>query len=614
MIDKAEAQRLGVSTIESKNTIENKNTQLIEKLKALLPNVINSDNQLDVKALQDAVDSTQTTSNNQGYELTFAGKGLARAEATRPTTKELTVQHKQSKQFDTTKNVVIRGDNIDALKILSENYSNKIKMIYIDPPYNTRSENFIYKDNFKKNEETLIEEYQLGEETSNFLHNVYGTQSHSGWLAFMYPRLKLARDLLTDDGVIFISIDDNEQANLKIMCDELFGESKTDYFIWRKSGAGRDGKMKNTTTFRKDHEYVLVAFKNEAYLNKSFEKPNWQNKYPNLDNDIRGNYKAGCISKKEEASNINHKNYYKVISPSGKEFIRQFDISKEEFEKLDKDNRIYWGIDKNSVPSIKIFENEKRKTNTSSLFLSSGTSTEGKKEVAEFFNNLEIFSNPKPTALIQKILQLSTTSNDIILDFFAGSGTTGDAVMQLNAEDGGNRKFILVQLDEKINEKSNKEAHDFCTQHGLEPVISSICIERLNRAGENIHKHAEKHGLEASTNTLDIGYKVFTLTEKPHIEQENFIFKISNPRTSTYNTLYNMISATCKTLDTPIEELIPNTLYACDEELYLLDNIDAQELEKYPDKKINIDGYASINLENFLNMGIATSETTTVLW
>ncbi|RLA07107.1 MAG: site-specific DNA-methyltransferase, partial [Gammaproteobacteria bacterium] len=235
MINKKTAHDNGIKIIDSKNLLSDKDNDLIEKLKKLLPQVINVDNQIDTKALNDIVDISATTANNQGYELTFAGKGLAKAAASAPTIKELKTISTQSKDYDNTENVVIRGDNLDVLKILSANYFNQIKMIYIDPPYNTKSENFIYKDNFKKSDNDLIENFAMDEDQIDFLQNVYGTRSHSGWLSFMYPRLKLARDLLKDDGVIFVSIDDNEQANLKIMCDEIFGEDNfVTSFIWEK--------------------------------------------------------------------------------------------------------------------------------------------------------------------------------------------------------------------------------------------------------------------------------------------------------------------------------------------------------------------------------------------
>ncbi len=311
-------------------------------------------------------------------------------------------------------NLIIKGNNLLALHSLKKQFAGKVKLIYIDPPYNTGNDGFKYNDNF----------------------------NHSTWLTFMKNRLEVAKELLRDDGVIFVQCDDNEQAYLKVLMDEVFGNSQTDCMVWRKSGVGRDGKMKNTTTFRKDHEYVVLGFKNQKILNKSLEKPNWENSYPNPDNDPRGNYKAGSISRTEESSNPNHKNYYTVKSPSGKEFTRQFDVPKDDFEKLDNDGRIYWGSNKDAVPAIKIFENEERETNTSSLILFNGTSTEGKKEIEDLFGNIDEFATPKPEAVMKKIIQISTQPNDIVLDYHLGSGTTCAVAHKME------RKYIgIEQMD-----------------------------------------------------------------------------------------------------------------------------------------------------------------------
>ncbi len=295
-------------------------------------------------------------------------------------------------------NLIIKGNNLLALWNLKKQFTGKVKLIYIDPPYNTGNDGFKYNDNF----------------------------NHSTWLTFMKNRLEVARELLRDDGVIFVQCDDNEQAYLKVLMDDknLFGRGNSDCFVWRKSGVGRDGKMKNTTTFRKDHEYIIVAFKNKKELNKSLETPNWENKQSNPDNDPRGNWLSGSISRIEEASNKNHKNYYTVISPSGESFTRQFDVSQKEFEKLNQDKRISWGKNGDNTPRCKIFENEKRETNTSSLILFNGTSTDGKKEIEKLFGNIEEFATPKPEALMEKIIHIATNENDIVLDYHLGSGTT----------------------------------------------------------------------------------------------------------------------------------------------------------------------------------------------
>lgn len=326
--------------------------------------------------------------------------------------------------------ILIEGDNLHALTCLSFTHERAVDVIYIDPPYNTGNKDFRYNDRYVDKEDGY---------------------RHSKWLSFMSKRLRIAKQLLKDTGVIFISIDDNEQAQLKLLCDQIFGQENIETMIWRKSGVGRDGKMKNTTTFRNDHEYVIVAFKQVKALNKSFEKPNWENEYGNPDNDPRGAYKAGSISRKESASNPNHSNYYTVFSPTGKSFTRQFDVSKDKFNELDKDNRIYWGKDKSAVPAIKIFVNEEREVTTSSLIDDKlSTTTLGSKQLIEILQDENIGEKvrPKPVELVRKILQISSKKSALVLDFFAGSGTTMHAVMQLNAEDGGSRQCILVTDNE----------------------------------------------------------------------------------------------------------------------------------------------------------------------
>ena len=253
-----------ISYIDRDNLLKEERIDKIKKIKELLPNIINSDNILDIRALKDFLGTESTTSNNQGYELTFAGKGFAKAKVDQKTNKELKVELKQSKNFDTTENVIIRGDNIDVLKILKQNYNEKIKMIYIDPPYNTGNDGFVYNDDFKTKEEELIEELGLNEDTINYLTNIYGTNKHSAWLSFMYPRLVLARQLLAKDGVIFISIDDNEQANLKLLCDEIFGEENFVNCVINQSAKSVFGSKASAKekTIIKTKDYVLCYLKN----------------------------------------------------------------------------------------------------------------------------------------------------------------------------------------------------------------------------------------------------------------------------------------------------------------------------------------------------------------
>jgi len=318
--------------------------------------------------------------------------------------------------------LIIKSENWQALNLLLERHREKIKCIYIDPPYNRGTDDFIFKDNYQ----------------------------HSTWLCMMKDRLEFARELLKDDGLIFSNIDDNEVYHLRGLFNILFNEGKTDCIIWKKASEGRWGKMKNVSTFRKDHEYVLVGFKEKQKMNKILEKPRFVREYNNPDNDPRGKWMSGTISVKEEASDPNSPNYYTVISPTGKEFIRQWNFSKEEFDRLNREGRISWGPSQKNVPRIKIFIDEERALTPYSILVEKGTNTEAKEEFLDLlgkdFEGIINRINPKPSKLIRTLAQLSTHRGSIVLDFFAGSGTTGHAVLNLNAEDGGNRKYIMVEM------------------------------------------------------------------------------------------------------------------------------------------------------------------------
>jgi adenine-specific DNA-methyltransferase len=668
MINQQTVKDNNINIIDSDKTLGNDKAVLIEKLKALLPSVINADNQLDTKALSDVVDMANTTSNNQGYELTFAGKGIARALADSPTKLELKTELGQSKDFDNTDNVVIRGDNLEVLKILQANYHQKIKMIYIDPPYNTKNENFIYKDNFKKSDEQLIEDFHLDEEAKDFLHNVYGTRSHSGWLSFIYPRLKLARDLLTDDGVIFISIDDNEQANLKILCDEIFGaDNFIECICWNKRIPKNDKGVGNI------HEYILLYVKNSSFKHKFLMEKSGIDDVFNLlkklkkkgvpmleaEREIKKMYKKNAYDRgitlydsldsdyhlwgKINMSWPNQDTFgddYKILHPKTNKAVKVPDrgwrwkretfnnVAKivngvyTEIKKLHDGSLVCGGIwfanDENTQPSSIKYLNDVKDFLLRSVI---STKSDGGVEIESLFNHKSYFSRPKPTSLISTFIEsVPNSQNDIILDFFAGSGTTGDAVMQLNAEDGGKRKFVLVQIDEPIIKKKSAEAYKFCTDNQFKPVISSITIERLNRAGEKINNDfAEKSNDMFNDKKLpDIGYKVFSCTKKPTVkhneDNQQEVFGVVNNRANTLDTLVNMLVATCKTLDIKVTCLIENKLYQADDEIYLLDNIASEKLAKYQDFKINLDGWADIDLTAYLNLGIGQKDNISVIY
>lgn len=638
MINKNEAIKNNIKVID--NSIKN---ELFENLKTNFPQTI-IEGKADLKAISLLL-GLDKKSDISGYELTWTGKGLSNALYSSPCNKELKLEeifsnadcknlnssNIEMKDSNNPKNIIIRGDNLDVLKILKSAYSEKIKMIYIDPPYNTTNENFIYPDNFRQDYKKILEEVGLieidenGEEVESedlkFFKNIQGSRTHSGWLSFMLPRLKLARDLLKEDGVIFISIDDNEQANLKLLCDEIFGEDNfVACLIWRKieENTSSGGTMKITKTFRKDHEYIFCYAKQngEFLTNKYLELPNFENEYKNLDNDPRGEFKAGSISMK---GNKNSAKYYEIETPSGKKYSRVWRITKDEFIKLDKDKRIYYGKNGDAVPQIKIFINEERPVTPTTIFENLDSAFEASEYLKDLFNVSDsenpIFSNPKPVNLMKRILEVATSknSNDIILDFFAGSGTTAQAVMELNAEDKGNRQFILVQIDEEIKEDKSKSAYDFCKKElkSENPVISDITIERVKRAAQKIIQSSKD-------NDLNLGFKVFTLEDKPEIiiDKDKNLKLINRRNLSVIDKVVNMFLISGKTLDKKIENIFDGKLYKCEDSFYLISF--NKEILKYLIKTQNeyifIDAYGDIELEDFLNLDAGFKERLKVVY
>lgn len=488
-----------------------------KELKQLFPEVF-SEGKIDFDKLKTVL-GEEIDTRSEKYSFSWAGRKDA-FKAIQTTAKgTLKPAKDESVDWDSTENLFIEGDNLEVLKLLQKSYFNKVKMIYIDPPYNTGND-FVYEDNFKDSIAGYLEQTGQKKDGVKMTTNPETNgRYHSDWLTMMYPRLYVARNLLRDDGVIFVSIDDHEVHNLRKIMEEIFGEENIDVMVWHKSGFGRYGKMKNTSTFRKDHEYVLVAFKNKQELNKTLAKPNFQNDYPNPDNDPRGSYKAGSISRTESASNPEHEKFYTVTSPSGKKFSRQFDIEKEEFERLDSDNRIYWGKNGDAVPAIKIFLDEKREVTTSSLLQNVGTTYEGTEELNELLN-VE-FANeirPKPSSLIRRLVQIGTAQEDIVLDFFAGSGTTAQAVLGLNKEDGGSRQFICVQLPEAIEEDTDAYKQGYKN-------IANLCKERIKKAISQIvnrdikdtkQTKLEQDKTDEKEVILDAGFKVFKLDKSNH--------------------------------------------------------------------------------------------------
>ncbi|MFT6908754.1 MAG: adenine-specific DNA-methyltransferase, partial [Oleiphilaceae bacterium] len=527
-ITRDEAQANNINVIDSGSILTDQKKALLEQVKKLLPSVVNSDNVVNSQALQDLFDLTNTTSNNQGYELTFAGKGIAKKKAETESNKQLAVDQKLSKNFDNTKNVIIKGDNLDALKILKKNYHNQIKMIYIDPPYSTE-QTFIYPDNFRTNEAELINELGLAENTINYLSNILGTNTHSKWLSFMYPRLLLARDLLKDDGVIFISIDDKEQANLKVLCDEVFGEDNFINQIAIKMSHASGVKMSHIDKkLPKIKEYLFVygVNKNKVRFNPVEIEGCWESSLSRYSRII---INKECPVHEWVFTSLNeHINQQINQNKIKPEDVEQFKIVNADLifrtgvnDAIDKEyvrdrftqvkskqgiERICLNGEEVLFASKKVKQIDGRLTPTDKLgdlWTDIGINNLHKEGAINFPNG------KKPLKLIKRLVEMLKENTDgIFLDFFAGSGTTAHAIMNLNKETKGNRKYIMVQIEEPIdkNHKDGKPLYEFCEENNLPTNISSITIERINRAGNKlIEENAELEG------QLDIGYRVLTL-------------------------------------------------------------------------------------------------------
>ncbi|SHJ88871.1 site-specific DNA-methyltransferase [Epilithonimonas mollis] len=479
-------------------------TQNIERLKEIFPTAF-SEGKLVVDELE-ALVGEYIQKDKEFYQMTWAGKTEAQKEANKVSTGTLRPSKEESKDWDTTGNIFIEGDNLEVLKLLQKSYSNKIKMIYIDPPYNT-GKDFVYKDNYKDNLSNYLElTGQTDEEGKKLSTNTDSDgRYHSNWLNMMYPRLKLARNLMADDGVIFLSIDDNEQSNLKKLCDEIFGdENFITNVIWHKKyGAANDAQY-----FSDVHDFILVYCKNKTFWKPNLmERPDELNaKYKNPDNDSRGPWIATNLSVKTYSKN----NDYIITGPNGQKYTpppsRAWVVSQEKYSELLRDNRITFGKDGNSRPYSKTFLSEVQNgivPITIWNYNDFGHNIGAKSEIRDLFKETTVpFDTPKPTKLLKQIIKIAERSkNDIILDFFSGSGTTAHAVMALNAEDEGNRKCISVQLPEPTDERSEAYKAGYKT-------IAEITKERIRRAGELIKKeNKDKEGIE----NLDTGFRVFKL-------------------------------------------------------------------------------------------------------
>lgn len=476
------------------------------KLRGLFPEAFNED-KIDWDKLKATLG--EDIELGEKYGLNWKGKSSVFAKIQEKTVSTLHPQPEESVDWDTTQNMFIEGDNLEALKVLHKAYYGKIKMIYIDPPYNTGND-FVYNDDFKKTRrEQALEEGAIDDEGNvtrdDGLRANTGGHKHSNWLDMMYPRLFLARNLLRQDGVIFVSIDDNEVHNLRLMMNEIFGEENfVAQVIWERAYAPVNLKHH----FSESHDYIICFARNIQQLEKlSLSRGEETDaRYKNPDGDERGLWKADNFS----VGPANAKNIYEITTPGGRKVLppsgRSWLFSATRTQELIADNRVWFGESGNNVPAYKRFLSEVKDGTTPMTiwkYKDVGHSQDATKEVKELFGGIAYFDYPKPVKLMRRMLDLSTIDDDIVLDFFSGSGTLAQSVIEQNAKDGGQRKWIMVQLPELTDEKS--EAYKVGYK-----AISDISRERVRLAGAKISKDLTDKIAERKT-SLDLGFRSYVL-------------------------------------------------------------------------------------------------------
>ena len=494
--------------------------------------------------------------NEERYQFTWPNKRKAILAANAPINATLRPCREESVDFDTTQNLYIEGDNLDVLKCLKETYLHKVKMIYIDPPYNTGND-FVYEDDFAESaSEYLANSGQFDEQGNRLVTNTESNgRFHTDWLNMIYPRLKVARDLLTEDGVIFISIDDNEVENLRKVCDEIFGESNfIATLVWERAYSPKN----DAKYISNSHDYVLMYAKSAAnFVIGRLERTAEANaRYSNPDNDPRGVWKPSDMSVKTYNAECD----YSITTPSGRVVEppagRCWRLSRNAFRERLQDNRIWFGSDGSSVPCIKRFITELKHDGmapTSILFYKDvGHSQEGAQEVVSLFGDKGVFDGPKPVRLLERLITLANLKEDsIVLDFFSGSATTAHAVMKKNVEKEKNCRFIMVQLPEEVSDKKKDQGYK---------NICEIGKERIRRAGTKIKEENPEKAQK-----LDKGFRVLKLDSSnmkdvfyspKETEQQDLFALVDNvkPDRTSGDLLFQVMLELGATLDSKIEE------------------------------------------------------------
>ena len=487
----------------------------IEKIGRLFPNCLTertgadgkTEQAIDFDKLKQELSKSIVDGDEERYQFTWPGKKQAIITANAPINKTLRPCREESVDFDNTQNLYIEGDNLDVLKLLREDYLGKVKMIYIDPPYNTGND-FVYEDDFAQSTDDYIGHSGQRDDDGNRL--IANTENngrfHTDWLNMIYPRLKVAKDFLSEDGVIFISIDDNEQKNLKNVCDEIFGSRNfVAQLVWERAFSPKN----DARYISNSHDYILLYAKSidDFKIGRLPRTEEAVARYSNPDNDPRGVWQSGDMLVKTYSASCD----YPVTTPSGRVINppegRCWRFSQEAFLERVKDNRIWFGPNGDGVPRIKRFLNELKfegMAPTSILFYKDvGHSQEGAQEVIKLFGNKGVFDGPKPTRLLKRLMTIANLKDDsVVLDFFSGSGTTADALMQMNKERNTQCKFILVQIPESTSE--SKKDSGFSN-------ICEIGKERIRLAGKRILEERKVNQFDTTDHKLDVGFRVLKL-------------------------------------------------------------------------------------------------------
>jgi adenine-specific DNA-methyltransferase len=567
----------------------------IAKLKELFPELVTEGKEsvsVNMDVLKQLVGDRSTTDVEEKYGLNWHGKRKARQLALNPSRATLRPCPQDSVDWDSTKNLMIEGDNLEVLKLLQKSYAGKVKLIYIDPPYNT-GKDFVYPDDFHDNIKNYLElTGQTGERGKKLSSNVESSgRFHTDWLNMMYPRLMLARNLLSEDGMIFISIDDNEADNLRLLCADIFGsENFLAQIIWQKIHSTKN----DARYFSDTHEYQIVFARNieVAQIKLLPRTEKMDARFANPDNDPRGPWSSGDLVANEERKD----GRFEIIGPTGASFNvpegKHWVYSKDNLLKYVQEGRIWFGKNGNAFPRLKRYLSEVqqgRKCDTIWLSDEVGHNQESMREVKALFDGEGVFNNPKPVRLLSRVLDLSLEKDAIVLDFFAGSGTTGHAVLKQNANDGSSLRYILVQLPEILNveEKEQKIAADYCKKIGKPLTIAELTKERLRRSGTKIKE-------ENPMFSGDTGFRVFKLDSTNIREwdpnRENFATSLEDSvdhlksNRTEYDILFELLLKLGLDLCVPMEQrkiagkdvhsIAAGTLFVC-----LTESLSRKEIE-----------------------------------